>query len=120
DGNTIEKPMTFDATTQGALKLPDISKQMTPGRHVIELKMTDGSSLPFAIAVNFNNVTPASSDECKVRLSTELKDIQISEGAVSELNVTVSNTTSDIIPTPIAIIGIPGGLEIRHDQLKEL
>ena len=24
------------------------------------------------------------------------------------------------IPTPIAIIGIPGGLEVRHDQLKEL
>ena len=24
------------------------------------------------------------------------------------------------MPTPIAIIGIPAGLELRHDQLKEL
>ena len=26
----------------------------------------------------------------------------------------------DNVPTPIAIIGIPAGLELRHDQLKEL
>jgi hypothetical protein len=25
-----------------------------------------------------------------------------------------------VIPTPVAIVGIPGGLEVRHDQLKEL
>ena len=25
-----------------------------------------------------------------------------------------------MLPTPVAIIGIPGGLEVRHDQLKEL
>ena len=25
-----------------------------------------------------------------------------------------------MIPTPVAIVGIPGGLEVRHDQLKEL
>jgi alpha-2-macroglobulin-like protein len=25
-----------------------------------------------------------------------------------------------VIPNPIAIIGLPGGLEPRHDQLKEL
>jgi hypothetical protein len=24
------------------------------------------------------------------------------------------------VPNPLAIVGIPGGLEVRHDQLKEL
>ena len=28
--------------------------------------------------------------------------------------------TIEPVPTPVAIIGIPGGLEVRHDQLKEL
>ena len=32
----------------------------------------------------------------------------------------MTNATADTIPTPIAIIGIPAGLEVRHDQLKEL
>ena len=32
----------------------------------------------------------------------------------------VANRTKDVLPTPVAIIGIPGGLEPRHDQLKEL
>ena len=42
-------------------------------------------------------------------------------GKVTEANVTVINRAEDeIIPTPVAIIGIPGGLEVRHDQLKEL
>ena len=42
------------------------------------------------------------------------------EGAVTEASVKVSNRTDDAIPSPIAIVGLPGGLEVRHDQLKEL
>ena len=35
--------------------------------------------------------------------------------------MTVTNRdTAAPIPTPVAIVGIPGGLEVRHDQLKEL
>ncbi len=32
----------------------------------------------------------------------------------------VTNKTDEILPTSIAIIGLPGGIEPRHDQLKEL
>ena len=34
--------------------------------------------------------------------------------------VKVLDNADETIPTPIAVIGIPGGLEVRHDQLKEL
>ena len=34
--------------------------------------------------------------------------------------MTVTNKTDKAIPTPVAIVGLPGGLEPRHDQLKEL
>ena len=46
-------------------------------------------------------------------------DRKVEEGS-TEVNVSLFNTTSEKIPTPTAIIGIPGGLEVRHDQLKEL
>jgi hypothetical protein len=33
---------------------------------------------------------------------------------------TVTNRSATPVPSPVAIIGLPGGLEPRHDQLKEL
>ena len=45
---------------------------------------------------------------------------KVTEGNATEANVTVTNKTSEVIPSPVAIVGLPGGLEVRHDQLKEL
>jgi alpha-2-macroglobulin-like protein len=119
-----EKPvggtLAFDEHSQGAIKLPDFADLMTPGKHTVGLKMTDGSSLPFALAVNFNSTIPASSDQCKLSIATKLKDAQVTEGAITEADVTVTNLTDQTVPTPIAIVGLPGGLEVRYDQLKEL
>jgi len=84
------------------------------------LKMTDGSSLPYAVAVSYNSVKPASSDQCKLRIETLLKDSKIVEGSPSVANVTITNTIDETLPSPIAIVGLPGGMEVRHDQLKEL
>jgi hypothetical protein len=39
---------------------------------------------------------------------------------VVEATATVTNRVRQPIPTPVAIIGLPGGLEPRHDQLNEL
>jgi uncharacterized protein YfaS (alpha-2-macroglobulin family) len=120
DNQSVGVDMPFDASTTGAIKLPDFSDKLTPGKHAVELRMTDGSDLPYAVAVTFNSVTPASSDQCKLEMTTSLADERVSEGAVTEAHVTVTNRGPDTLPTPIAIIGIPGGLEVRHDQLKEL
>jgi hypothetical protein len=45
---------------------------------------------------------------------------KVTEGELTEARVEVFNRTDETAPTPIAIVGIPGGLEVRHDQLKEL
>jgi len=120
DGHNMGGPVPFAADTQGAIKLADVSEMMSPGKHTIELRMAGGSSMPYAIAVNYHDEKPASSEQCKVKLHVDLKDKQIVEGAVTEADVTVTNSAKEGIPTPVAIIGIPGGLEVRHDQLKEL
>ena len=120
DGHLMGSPVPFAADTKGAIKLADVSEMMSPGKHTIELRMAGGSSMPYAIAVNYNDEKPASSEPCKVKLEVDLKDKQIVEGAVTEADVTVTNSAKEGIPTPVAIIGIPGGLEVRHDQLKEL
>ncbi|MEO0474565.1 MAG: alpha-2-macroglobulin family protein [Planctomycetota bacterium] len=136
DGKPVGEPVTFDEETRGAIHLPAIASHLTPGKHTIELKMQDGSKMPYSIAVGYFADTPSSSDECKlridVRMNGDMKRIEgsnkiaipitpvVAEGETMEVIVRVHNTTKDGLPTPIAIVGIPGGLEPDFDQLKEL
>ena len=120
DGQSIGGPVAFDAATQGAIALPDLSELLSKGEHSIEVKMEGGGSMPYSVAVNYNTLVPNSSKDCKVDIAVKLAQDHVNEGAVTEANVTVTNKTAENIPTPVAIVGIPGGLEPRHDQLKEL
>jgi hypothetical protein len=121
DGRKAGTTVKFDKETHGAIELTDIAELLEPGQHTVEITMAGGSEMPCAMAITYANDKPDSSDECKVGVKVALSDTVLSEGKVTEANVTVWNKAEDeIIPTPIAIIGIPGGLEVRHDQLKEL
>ena len=120
DGHKAGSEVTFDKDTHGAIQLTDIAEMLEPGEHVVEIRMKGGSEMPFALAINYSTETPNSSKDCDVGLDVRLADETVAEGAVTEANVTVINRADKAIPTPIAIIGIPGGLEVRHDQLKEL
>jgi hypothetical protein len=44
----------------------------------------------------------------------------MTEGGITEATVTVKNRTKEDIPMTVAIVGLPGGLEPRHDRLKEI
>ena len=120
DGRAVGRPMAFDQRTQGAIVLPDIAKLLTPGKHTVAVAMTDGSSMPHTVAIDLTTLRPNSSDACDVSLDVRLSDTEVREGEITEARVICRNRTQETIPTPIAIIGIPGGLEVRHDQLKEL
>ncbi|HEY9681732.1 MAG TPA: MG2 domain-containing protein [Oculatellaceae cyanobacterium] len=120
DGQTVGDWVHFDQKSQGALKLPDLSESLGAGTHKIELRMEGGKQMPYSIAVNYNVKTPASSKDCKLDISTKLAKNKLQEGTPSEADVLVINTSDKTVPNPIAIVGLPGGLEPRHDQLKEL
>jgi hypothetical protein len=120
DGKPVDEPVVFTVDTQGAIELPDFTELLTPGRHQVELQMTGGSQMPFSIAVNYFATKPDSSEKCKLDLHVKMAEGKVTEGELSEAQVEVVNKTDETVPTPIAIIGIPGGLEVRHDQLKEL
>lgn len=120
DGKPVGEPVAFDQKTTGAIELPPFADLLIPGKHQVQVLMHDGSKMPYSVAVNYHNVQPDSSDKCKLHLEVGLRDKRIEEGATTEATVVVINRTSEAIPTPVAIIGIPGGLEVRHDQLKEL
>jgi hypothetical protein len=120
DGKNMGSAVAFDEKSQGAIALADISGMLSPGKHTIALKMTEGAEMPFSVAVRYNTLKPPTSPECKVGIETTLRQSDVIEGSPTEAVVTVTNKANEVIPTPIAIVGIPGGLEVRHDQLKEL
>jgi len=120
DGKTVGAPLPFTANTQGALVLPAFDGELGGGKHTAALKMEDGSNMPFSISVKYHSLLPDSAEEAKIGIHVVLKDSQIQEGGVTEAIVSIANKSDQVIPTPVAIVGIPGGLEVRHDQLKEL
>jgi uncharacterized protein YfaS (alpha-2-macroglobulin family) len=119
DGKPLGAEVPFDDKTQGTIALPKLPV-LPAGKHTLEVRMTDGSQMPHSVAARFSRLTPDSAEACKLHLEVTLRDAKMTEGAVTEARVVVTNRSSEIVPTPTAIIGLPGGLEVRHDQLKEL
>ncbi|QDU96503.1 MG2 domain-containing protein [Lignipirellula cremea] len=124
DGEPIGDAVSFTADTTGAIELPlsaaVLAQLSQAGEHNVQVRMQDGSQMPYSMSVNYNRLTPASAEKCALHLEVKLVDDKVEEGAVTEAQVTIVNRTNETVPTPLAIIGAPGGLEVRHDQLKEL
>ncbi len=120
DGRPVGDPVRFGQDTQGAIELPDVTERLTPGEHTVQVEMTGGSDMPYSLAFTYNTLKPATSESCQVHLDVELRNQRIDEGAVTEARVVVVNRTSRPTPMTVAVVGVPGGLEVRHDQLKEL
>ncbi len=120
DGKQVGAPVTFDASTRGEIVLPDASAVLGSGVHKLELRMEGGAEMPYSVSVRYHALTPDSSPQTKVGLELAMNKTRVGEGELAEATATVTNKTDALLPTAIAIVGLPGGLEPRHDQLKEL
>ncbi len=120
DGKPVGSKVRIASDAQEAIKLVDITSKLGVGHHRIALQLEGGNRLPFGVAVRYHAATPESSQKTAVAVQTRLAHAEIAEGASTEIEVTMRNLTDKAVPMPIAIIGVPGGLEVRHEQLKEL
>ncbi len=120
DGKPIGAAVPFEKTTDSAINLPVPSGPLVPGEHKLEVRMEGGSVMPYALTMTYNTLTPASDSECKLDLDVSCSRAKLVEGTSTDAVATITNKTKEALPTPIAIVGVPGGLEPRHDQLKEL
>ncbi|MCE9670853.1 MG2 domain-containing protein [Myxococcus stipitatus] len=120
EGRPVGEPVRFDGSSQEALALPDVSALLGPGGRRVELRMEGGSQLPYSVEVTYSSRLPRSSRQTQVALEVTLAKQQLTEGEPTEARVMVLNRTDQKLPTAVAIFGVPGGLEVRHDQLKEL
>lgn len=120
DGKPVGDWRDFKKDCSGAVKLPSLEELLTPGEHTVEISLEGGKKMPYSLAANYNTALPESAKDCKILLEVKLVNGNLTEGQASEVLVSVANLTKEPAPMPIAIINLPGGLEPRHDQLKEL
>ena len=120
DGTPVGSAVEFTDQTQGVIELPDAAAVLRPGRHQLQIRMAGGSQMPYSVALKYHRLKPASSEACQLHLDVALRDEVVTEGDVTEAAVAVVNRAGETLPMPLAIIGVPGGLEVSHDQLKEL
>lgn len=90
------------------------------GHNTIVVEQTSGAALPFSVDVQWTSVTPATSPGAELALQTELAADAVKLGETVRLTTTIGNRLDRIVPSPIARIGLPAGLEAQTWQLEEL
>ncbi len=96
-------------------------QQLAPGEHTLRLEVEGGGGpLPWACDVSYHAETPADDPATAVNLTTQLRAASVVEGNTVALDITVTNRTTNELPTPIAIIGLPAGCELPTRVLEDL
>ncbi|GAQ87713.1 alpha-2-macroglobulin [Klebsormidium nitens] len=122
DGERVESK-AFDGKTEGTIAFGDISARLAADgrKRRVEVEMEGGADMPHAMQVSYYSERPSSAAACAVALAAALQQPIANEGDLVDILLTVENKKeSEALPMTIAILGLPGGLEPRPDQLREL
>ena len=103
------------------LKLRE-SDALRPGRNLVQLNVTGGSTLPYTLTWSFRTLKPANDAKAPVKLQTSLGAEQAKEGQTVKLTAVIENVSGKGQGMTVAIVGLPAGLSIPEDanQLKAL
>ncbi|HCH64269.1 MAG TPA: hypothetical protein DFR83_15805 [Deltaproteobacteria bacterium] len=112
--------MQYTATHPGAIVVEGWEDALRPGENELILRQVDGAPMPFTVDVSWNTVLPKSDPGAELTLSTALSATELSMGDTVRLTTTLGNATHDVVPSPIARIGIPAGLQPQPWQLEAL
>lgn len=111
--------VTVKEDSAQAINVPFTDVKLSSGKQKLRVKLTKGT-LPYQFTLNYNALTPNSAADCAVKLEANLSKKTVNEGEGCEVMVKVTNVTKEDLPMVLAIIGLPGGFEPRHEQLKDL
>ncbi|HUT10712.1 MAG TPA: alpha-2-macroglobulin family protein [Thermoguttaceae bacterium] len=111
----------FAAGRQETIVVDGLEANLEPGANKLSVTLTGENKMPYSLDVRYRELKPTDDENCPLRLTTELKRQQVAAGETVELSAELTNVNADEgQPMTIAILGLPAGLEVRPDQLKEL
>lgn len=119
---SVDGKQVAEASFVGGERQPqtlDLGQWLSSGKHTVAVTL-DGASLPFAVEAGWSTELPLSHADRRVDLQTSLDDSTIELGHTTRLTAKLTNRTNEVVPEPIARIGLPAGLEAQTWQLEEL
>lgn len=119
DKLVTEQP--FEKSDNGAMTF-DLWDKLAAGEHTLRIEVEGGgeSPLPWAGEVHYHAETPANDSDATVGITASLRDTTVREGLTVALDIVVENRSAEEIPTPIAIVGLPAGLDLPTKILEDL
>lgn len=114
-----QKP--YKAGNIGEIVFDSLQNSLKKGANTIHIKFVDTKdALPYSLDATWTSLTPNSSQECVIDLTTSTDKSQARIGETVRLTTTLRNISETGQPMTIALIGIPAGLSAQPWQLKEL
>jgi hypothetical protein len=121
EGDRLLAEREFSADDVAAMTF-DFWQKLTPGEHTLRLQIEGGGNapLPWAGEVRYHAELPANDANTKTSLTATLRSDTVKEGGTIALDVVVENVSDDELPTPMAIIGLPAGLDLATSVLEDM
>jgi hypothetical protein len=118
-GKKFTKPFTKADREVVTLEIPNAEEVFKPGANEITAELSTKKPYPFSLAWICQTLTPASADDCALRIGTKLDRTEATEGETVRLNVTLQNTLDKDHGMAVAIVGLPAGTKLPPD-MKQL
>ncbi|MCB9878817.1 MAG: hypothetical protein H6835_14575 [Planctomycetes bacterium] len=124
EGDRLLAERAFASSDTAAIEF-ELWSQLEPGEHTLRLEVTfdgqgDDAPLPWSGIVEYHADLPADDPDTRTSITTALRQPTVREGETVALDVVVANTTDEELPTPMAIVGLPAGLELPTAVLDDL
>jgi len=106
--------------SQEPVALSGLEAGLRPGENRLELQWTGKDKIPYLLAVRWRSPKPANDPSCPLRLTTRFAPPAVKENQPAVLEAELSNSDKVAVPLPVAVLGLPAGLEARPENLERL
>ena len=91
----------------------------------IELLAAGSEQLAYTVDISYHAITPESHEDCPLEITTQWNADSADDGSVAAgdtltVETRLENRNDSGQPMTVAIVGLPGGVEPRAEQLDEL
>lgn len=117
----IKETIDYQSSNPGRIQTLNFGSILTDGPQKVRVVFKGTKEpFPYSLDVDWKTTLPQSSEDCKVRLSTQLSAQSVNLNETVRLSIKMANKTSHGLPMTMAVVGIPSGLSAQPWQLKEL
>jgi len=117
-GSTITASIDNDFSTDIKNQV-DLTDQITSNTHQVQVQYSSPNNKSFEMTVDYMSKIPPSSENPELALSTRLMNSNCALADQVSMEVVLTNLKDKLSANPTIILGIPAGMSIQMDQLKE-